>query len=205
MTAHVNARLEAFCDGVFAIALTLLIIDVRVPVTTAIGTSGDLWLALRHLLPSIFAFVLSFGIIFISWVNHHELLKLVDSTTHPFIYANGFLLLSVVFVPFPTALLGDHLLTNHASPAVILYSAAGAIMGLGWALVGRTALPLARDDRAAARVRKGARSAYFGIAFYTTCAIVAVWLPLAVAVVQTVMWIYWVFYGVRSDSDSRSS
>jgi uncharacterized membrane protein len=131
-------------------------------------------------------------------------LKLVDRTSHPFIYANGFLLLSVVFVPFPTALLGDHLLTSHASPAVILYSAAGAIMGLGWALVGRTALPLARDDRAATRVRKGTRSAYFGIAFYTTCAIVAVWLPLAVAVVQTVMWIYWVFYGVRSDSDSRS-
>lgn len=56
----------------FAIALTLLIIDVRIPVTTAIGTSADLWLALRHLWPSVFVFVLSFGISFISWVSHRE-------------------------------------------------------------------------------------------------------------------------------------
>src|SRR5258705_2500184 len=139
-TPNVNALLESFCDGVFAIALTLLIIAVRIPVTTAIATSADLWLALEHLLPSVFAFVLSFGIIFVSWVNHHELLKLVDKSSHPFIYANGFLLLSVVLVPFPTALLGQSLLTGHASPAVILYSASGAIMGVGWALVGWSAL-----------------------------------------------------------------
>lgn len=202
-TAHANTRLEAFCDGVFAIALTLLIIDVRVPVTTAIASSGDLWRALQHLLPSIFAFVLSFGIIFISWVNHHELLKLVDRSSHPFIYANGFLLLGVVFVPFPTALLGEHLLTQHASPAVVLYSAAGAIMGLGWTLVGRSALPLARDDGAAGRVRKGIRSATFAVVFYTACAIAAGWQPLAVAVVQTVMWMYWVIYGLRSAGDAR--
>ena len=116
MTAHANARLEAFCDAVFAIALTLLIIDVRIPATTAIATSGDLWRALGHLLPSVFAFVLSFGIILITWVNHHEMMKLVDKSSAPFIYANGVLLLSVVFVPFPTALLGENLLTPHAAP-----------------------------------------------------------------------------------------
>jgi len=99
VTSPANARLETFCDGVFAIALTLPIIDLRIPVTTAIATSADLWRALEHLLPSIFAFVLSFGIIFVSWVNHHELMKLVDKSSHPFIYANGFLLLSVVLVP----------------------------------------------------------------------------------------------------------
>jgi uncharacterized membrane protein len=66
MTTNPNLRLGTFCDGVFAIALTLLIIDVRIPVTTAIGTSADLWLALRHLWPSVFVFVLSFGISFIS-------------------------------------------------------------------------------------------------------------------------------------------
>jgi uncharacterized membrane protein len=77
MASHPNARLEAFCDGVFAIALTLLIIDVRIPATTEIHTSADLWRALGHLLPSVFAFLLSFGIIFISWVNHRVALQVV--------------------------------------------------------------------------------------------------------------------------------
>ena len=153
MTPNPNARLEAFCDGVFAIALTLLIIDVRIPVTTVIATTSDLWRALQHLLPSVFAFVLSFGIILITWVNHHEMLKLVHKSSAPFIYANGFLLLGVVFVPFPTALLGENLLTNHAAPAVVLYSATGALMAVGWALMGWTAFkpePLARSAHAAA-------------------------------------------------------
>jgi uncharacterized membrane protein len=207
MTTNPNVRLETFCDGVFAIALTLLIIDVRIPVSTAIGTSADLWLALEHLLPSVFAFVLSFGIIFISWVNHHEAMRLVEKSSQPFIYANGFLMLGVVFVPFPTALLGENLLTRHASPAVVLYSATGALMAVGWALVSWTALkpvPLTRSAHAAAQVRKGARKAYFAITFYTICAIVAVWLPLAIAVVITVMWLYWVIYGIRSVADSHS-
>jgi uncharacterized membrane protein len=206
MAADPNARLETFCDGVFAIALTLLIIDVSIPATSTISTSADLWLALRHLLPSVFAFVLSFGIIFISWVNHHAALELVDKSSHQFIYANGFLMLGVVFVPFPTALLGENLFTNHAAPAVVLYSAAGAIMGVGWALIGWSALKpelLTRNERATARVRKGIKNSYFAIAFYTTCAIVALWQPIAIAVVITLMWIYWVIYGIRSAEDSR--
>lgn len=207
MTAHSNARLETFCDGVFAIALTLLVIDLRIPVTTAIHTSSDLWMALEHLLPSVFAFVLSFGIIFISWVNHHEAMKLVEKSSHPYIYANGFLMLGVVFVPFPTALLGENLLTSHASPAVVLYGATGALLGVGWVLVGWAALkpvPLTRNERAAARVRKGIYNAYGAVAFYTMCAIVAVWLPLPIAVAMTVMWLYWVIYGIRSAGESRA-
>ena len=185
----------------YAIALTLLVIDLRIPVTTAIGSTADLWGALAHLLPSVFAFVLSFGIIFIAWVNHHEMMKLVDKSSQAFIYANGVLLLGVVFVPFPTALLGDYLMTGHAAPAVVLYSVAGVLMGVGWSLTGWTALtpvPLTRNERATIQMRKGLKNSYFAIAFYGTCAIVAVWLPLPTAVVLTLMWVYWVIYGLRS-------
>ena len=208
MADHSNSRLETFSDGVFAIALTLLIIDVRIPATTPIHTSADLWGALGHLLPSVFAFVLSFGIIFISWVNHHEAMKLFDKSSIPFIYANGFLLLGVVFVPFPTALLGENLMTSHSSPAVVLYSVSGAIMGVGWALLGWTALnprPLTRNEHATVRVRKALRNAWFAITFYSTCAIVAIWLPLAAAAVITAMWIYWVIFGIRSARESHSA
>ena len=64
--SNVNSRLEAFCDGVFAVALTLLVIDIGIPSGEAINTTSNLWLALQHLLPSIFAFLLSFTIVFIT-------------------------------------------------------------------------------------------------------------------------------------------
>ena len=151
--------------------------------------------------------MLSFGTIFITWVNHQEALKLVGKCSHPFIYANGFLMMAVVFVPFPTALLGQNLLTRHASPAVVLYSATGVLMSLGWALVSRSALQpvlLTRNARATARVRSNARNSHFAVAFYLACTIVAFWLPLAIAAVITVMWIYWLIYGIRTLSDPHS-
>jgi uncharacterized membrane protein len=82
---HDNARLETFCDGVFAIALTLLIIDVKLPATAQVETSADLWRALEHLLPTVFAFLLSFVIILITWVNHHGAFKLVYKSSPRFI------------------------------------------------------------------------------------------------------------------------
>src|SRR5437867_3462277 len=116
---NINSRLEAFSDGVFAFAITLLIIDIKIPPSVTINNTVDFWLALKHISPSIFAFLLSFTIILITWVNHHATLKLVNKPSYPFMYANGLFLLTVVFFPFPTALLGEYILTDHAAPAVI--------------------------------------------------------------------------------------
>ena len=203
---HVNARLEAFSDGVFAIALTLLIIDVKIPPSVPVESTRDLWLALRHITPSIFAFILSFGIILITWVNHHANLRLVDKTTYPFLYANGLLLLTVVFIPFPTALLGEHLLTDHAAPAVILYSAACAFQAIGWNVMTRTALspqPLTRHEKATAHMRANHQYSYYAFALYTVLAIVAVWFPRTVAGAITLTWVVWLIVGVRIKHEER--
>ena len=138
--SNVNSRLEAFCDGVFAIAITLLIIEIKAPSRADINSTTELWLALKHLLPSIFAFLLSFVIIFITWGNHHATLKLVHKSSSSFLYANGFLLLTVVVMPFPTALVGEYLLTDHAAPAVVLYSAVNGLQALAWIFLSRAAL-----------------------------------------------------------------
>ena len=70
--AHANSRLEAFCDGVFAVALTILVIDIKVPSGEAINSTSDLWKALQHILPSAIAFLLSFTIVFITWVRRQD-------------------------------------------------------------------------------------------------------------------------------------
>lgn len=197
--ANANSRLEAFSDGVFAIALTLLIIDVKLPATESTGSTAELWRALQHLAPSVFAFVLSFSIILITWVNHHAALKLVTKSSASFIYANGFLLLTVVFIPFPTSLLGEFLLTDHAAPAVVLYDAVLAAQAIGWILLSRTALKnqLTKDDTSTSTMSGNNRNAYFAFAFYSLLSIVALWFPLAIAIVTTMSWIFWLMLGVR--------
>jgi uncharacterized membrane protein len=197
--AHPNARLETFCDGVFAIALTLLVIDIKVPAPEGIGTTGELWLALRHLGPSIFAFVLSFAIIFITWVNHHRILRLVNRSSGSFIYANGLLLLTVVVMPFPTALVGEYLLTDHAAPAVVIYNAVTAVQAFAWILVAGAALGdgLTRDEKSAALVRVSRRNGYFALVAYSLLALIGVWFPLAIASVTTVLWAYWLAFSLK--------
>src|SRR5438105_2912333 len=109
--AEGTARVEAFSDGVFAIAITLVILEIRVPPA---GAAGGLWAGLLALWPSYVAFLLSFFVVLVMWVNHHELMRLVRVVTYPLLFANGLLLLTVTFVPFPTAVLAQHLATPEA-------------------------------------------------------------------------------------------
>jgi len=197
---HPNTRLETFCDGVFAIALTLLIIDIKIPASEGISTTRELWLALRHLGPSIVAFVLSFAIILITWVNHDKFFRLVNKSSGSFVYANGFLLLTVVFMPFPTGLVGEYLLTDHVAPAVVIYNAVTAVQAVGWILVSGAALKnrLAKDEKSAVLVRESHRNGYFALVVYSLLAIIAFWFPLAIAVATTMLWAYWLTFSLRA-------
>jgi uncharacterized membrane protein len=197
--ASPNTRLEAFCDGVFAIALTLLIIDIKLPSMESIASTSELWLALGRLGPSVFSFVLSFAVILITWVNHHATLRLVHGSSASFVYANGFLLLTVVFIPFPTALLGAFIGTPHAAPAVVLYNAVLAVQAIAWILLSRAALAghLIADGKSRATIRENGRNGYFALAFYSLLAIMALWFPLAIAIVTTASWIVWLVLSIR--------
>ncbi len=197
--ANPNSRLEAFCDGVFAIALTLLIIDIKIPSTERINTTAEFWLALKHIAPSIFAFILSFIIILITWVNHHASLKLVNRSSPYFIYANGFMLITVVFIPFPTSLMGEYILTDHAAPAVILYNATLAAQSISWILLTSTALKdqLAKSEKATLTILENRKFGYFAFILYTLFAILAIWFPLTIAIITTVTWIFWLIWGIR--------
>jgi len=194
-----NSRLETFCDGVFAIALTLLIIDIKIPSSVKIDTTNDLWLALKHILPSIFAFVLSFIIILITWVNHHGTLKLLNRSSAGFFFANGFLLITIVFIPFPTALMGEYLLTDHSSPAVILYVSTIAFQAIGWILLTSSVLKnhLTKDEKSILTIREQRKYGYFAFTIYSLCAIIAFWFPLTIAIITTCIWIFWLILGIN--------
>ena len=99
-----KARVEAFSDGVFAIVITLLILDIRLP---EVHYSG-LLRALIHILPRIFAYVMSFITIGLYWVSHHNSSQPIRKTDRAFLWLNILLLLFVSFLPFPTSLLGRY-------------------------------------------------------------------------------------------------
>lgn len=198
--SHSNSRLEAFCDGVFAVALTLLVMDIKLPPGEAIDSSADLWLAILHLLPNLLAFLLSFTIVFITWVNHHGTLKLINKSSSPFIFANGFLLLSIVLLPFTTTLLSDHLFTDHATAAVVVYAAVNALQSLAWVFLSHTALgidPLTKDEESTRAARAGQRRSYLSLASNLILVVLAFWFPQVAAFLLGAIWVGWLVYGMR--------
>ena len=116
--ASETGRIEAFSDGVYAIAITLLILDLKVPSTP----DGQLGAALLRQWPAYFAFLLSFAFIGIMWVNHHRLFTHIRRSDHRLLFLNLLLLLGVTVVPFPTALLAAHLRGTDARTAAAVFN-----------------------------------------------------------------------------------
>ncbi|HEY4439262.1 MAG TPA: TMEM175 family protein [Candidatus Elarobacter sp.] len=111
-------RFEAFSDGVFAFAITVLILGVALPAFKTAPSEGELTRALLDLWPNVLAFVLSFMVIGIMWQNHHALFRLVDRIDRMTVFLNLALLGGTVFIPFATSTLGTY---PTLRPAAFLY------------------------------------------------------------------------------------
>jgi uncharacterized membrane protein len=101
-------RLEAFSDGVFAVALTLLILEIHAPEVARHSSIGVYAAAMAPLIPKVISFVLTFVIICIHWVGHHYFFRHVREVPLGLVWLNNLFLLWICFMPFPTAMLGDN-------------------------------------------------------------------------------------------------
>lgn len=115
-----TGRLEAFSDGVFAIAITLLVLELHVP--RAADLHGRLGDALFDEWPSYLAFVTSFLTILIMWVNHHNIFRAIRRVDQLFLLLNGLLLMGVSIIPFTTALLAEYIEGSERRAATIVYA-----------------------------------------------------------------------------------
>jgi uncharacterized membrane protein len=134
-----TGRVEAFSDGVMAIAITLLVLDLRVPTTAQIAESGTLLAALIHEWPAYVAYVAGFLTIGIIWLNHRAFVDKVDRFDNTLQWLNLLLLFGVVTVPFSTALLAEHVADagEPASTAAAVYALLGVVLPLPWVFVWR--------------------------------------------------------------------
>jgi uncharacterized membrane protein len=137
-----TGRLETFCDGVFAIAITLLVLEIEIPHVS----EGGLAPALAEQWPSYAAYVVSFAVIGIIWVNHHGVMTVVATVDRPLLFLNLLLLLFVALVPWPTALLAEYI----RAPGTDSHVAAAVYSGTSVGIAGSFNLMwryIVRDDR----------------------------------------------------------
>lgn len=190
------SRLEMFSDGVFAIAITLLVLEIKVPPIHDIHSTQELINALLHLWPSFFAFLYSFGGILIQWILHHNGFNHMDKTSRPFIYANGFLLLTIVFFPFPTALLAEYINTEYAMPAILFYNVFSVVNSIAWFFFIRTTIKpkrLLSDQFIHEQYDKLKSSNRFAMVVYASTALMTIWIPYIALGINVAVWILW-FY-----------
>jgi uncharacterized membrane protein len=188
-----TARLEAFSDGVFAVAITLLALDLRVPPAGIGGTPRALADALVQQWPSYLAFVTSFLTVLIMWLNHHLLFKLVRKTSTQLMFANGYLLMTTTAVPFATELVSAYLQRPAARVAAGAYGGTFVLISIGYLWVWRVVKQgnLFKASASAATIERINRNYRFGTPLYllaTLSAGISAYLTLGIC---TALWIFW--------------
>jgi uncharacterized membrane protein len=174
-----KVRFEAFSDGVFAFAITLLVLGFAVPMHGELKwpTDADLTRELLKLWPNVVAYGLSFGVIGIMWQNHHALFRTVTHIDRFTVFLNLLLLSSTAFIPFATATLGTYP-TSHA--ATLLYGVVLSICATWYnAILQHLVHSRAFHDSVSAERIQGTVKAYrIGWLTYVSATLVALLAPL---------------------------
>jgi uncharacterized membrane protein len=172
-----TGRLEAFSDGVFAIAATLLILEIGVDTSR-----GNLGKQLTDIWPAYLAYVTTFLVIGIIWINHHHCVSLIGRVDRPFLFINLLLLLTVSFMPFPTKLVAQYLQKPDERQAVIAYTATLTVMAIIyniWWRYARTNRRLIADRATDAALESVDRAFNPGVPVYAITVAVAFVSPLS--------------------------
>ncbi|WP_375445231.1 TMEM175 family protein [uncultured Fibrella sp.] len=193
--AKETTRVEAFSDGVFAIAVTLLVLEVKVPHVPEQAPASLLWRELARQWPSYIALISSFFTVLIMWTNHHSIFKMIVSTNSRFMFANGFLLLMVSLVPFPTALIAEYIQAESASVACAVYAGMFVIIAFAYSLLWEVALrsKLVSSTIPAPVIRATSRNGVVGITAYAVATAAAFFSPYLSLGICTALWLFWGF------------
>jgi TMEM175 potassium channel family protein len=163
-------RVEAFSDAVFAIAITLLILEIKVPTQD----QGHLADQLRRQWPSYLAFITSFAYIGIMWINHHRMFTHIRKCNDMVLALNLLLLLGVTVVPFPTAVLAEHLSGPDRGTGAVLYNATFVFIAVAFNLLWRYAVARRLlDESVQASAANISRQYLVAPVMYTGCLVLA--------------------------------
>lgn len=173
-----TGRIEGFSDGIFSIAATLLVLELKPP-----PSNLPFWHGLAVQWPGFAGFLLSFLFIGIMWINHHRLFTHVRRSDDMLMLSNLLLLLGVVWIPYPTSLLAQAVTRGSILDAALLYNGSYLAIALLFNLLFYTCIHRRLVDCDFAAVRTIARSYLIGPAMYALCMAVTWWnVPLSLAI-----------------------
>ena len=172
-----TSRIEAFSDGVFSIAATLLVIELKAP-----SAAMPFWQGLLAQWPAYASFLLSFLFIGIMWINHHRLFSHVRQSDDALMAINLILLLGIVWIPYPTMVIAQAVGTPHLRDAAILYNATYLVQALLFNLLAFTCIRRRLVDQNYAGVQNILRQFAIGPAAYVLCLALTWWsVPFSLA------------------------
>ena len=181
-----TSRLETFADGVFAIAATLLILEVQIP-------GDDVGQGLLDIWPSYFAYALSF---------HHVVLSFVREADRAFLFINLFLMMAIAFLPFPTALYAEHLHEPGAEPAALAYGLTFVVIAIFfqcfWQYARRRLLRPDADRREVSGINRSYRP---GVPLYAMATLIALWNATAALIFFTAIALVYVSASIWGDEE----
>ena len=189
-----TARLEAFSDGVFAIAITLLALNLQIP---HVESNSEKWALANELLlqrPSYVAFITSFFTVLIMWMNHHAVFKFVHKVNAQILFANGILLLITTAVPFVTGLFSEYLNHHEASTACAVYTGSFVLISVSYVHLWRVVIKdrtLLKKEISEATIEKITKNYSLGIPLYLAAfaaSFVSIYLAIGIC---TALWIFW--------------
>ncbi len=191
-----TARIEAFSDGVFCVAITLLAIEIGVEANKN-ETNESLLHALLSKWPICLAYFISFVNVLLAWMGHHGLFKNLRSTNTAVMISNGLLLMLVALVPFPTKTLGLFLQTGAFKTSVIFYSGYFVLISLSFRLLWFAASKnreLLIHNISEATIKLVSRNENIGLICNVTVLTISFISPWTALTGSFIMWIYWIAF-----------
>jgi uncharacterized membrane protein len=175
---HSTARLETFADGVFAIAATLLILDVK------LSGHGSVSHQLVHAWPSYAAYAISFATLGIVWVNHHTVFSQIGRVDRTFLFINIAFLMVIAFSPFPTRVLAEHLREGSKAAAFaygLTFTSMAVCYGALWfyAAIGRRLIAPEADQRTVSGISRSFAPGWAIYSLATLSSLISAWLAVA--------------------------
>lgn len=202
-----TVRIEGFSDAVFAIAITLLVLDLHIPDENTVKNGNDLLLFLKNQWPAFLAFFLSFFSIFIMWVNHHKIFKQIYSRNSGIMFSNGLILFLVSAVSYPTSLLARFFNGEASAVVVALYTGTFVLINLAynllWFLASRNK-DLLRPGISDMAIRKIQNNYLFGFPVYLLALICSFKAPAVALVIIFGLWIFWALSSGKIEMDIKN-
>jgi len=198
--------MEAFSDGVFAFAMTLLVLGLRDP---TMGSTGPLLQGLFAEWPAFLAFGISFTTILVMWMNHHNLFTYVRRIDGPFMLLNGLLLLATTLIPFTTSLVADHIkfADSDSGTAAEVYSGTFLFVALAWNLLWQYAIRhpgILAGSISDAEIKTTTRQFFFGPMLYVVALVAAFFSGIVSLAINLLVLAIYAFFAAITTIGGRS-